>query len=125
MLHHLTGVPVADADAENTIGMARADTITEMDGGPDRGADQVLKDLRLHPKGRLIADRDIVECHGPRLSDFVTRNARWGRARSEPRLLFHFDLDKPELERVLTYHIMGHAGIASVGNASDKFRVAG
>jgi len=126
ILHRLTGVTVAAADAENTIGMAKENAIgMQMAAGPDRGTDQVLKNLLLHPKGRLTADRDAVECHDPRLSDFVTANVRWGRARSELWILFHFDLDKPELERVLTYHIMGHTGIASVGSARDKFGVAG
>ena len=87
ILHRLTGVTVAAADAENTIGMARADAITEMDGSLNRGADPVPKELRLHPKGRSIADRDIVECHGPRFSDFAT-GTRDGVAHARSRSFY-------------------------------------
>lgn len=73
ILHRLGGVTVgvAPADAKGITGTARA-------GGPNRGADRVLKDLQLHRKGSFVADHGIVECHGPHISDHVSRRAEPG-----------------------------------------------
>jgi len=104
---------MARADAENIISMARDTIGTDMVAGLDRRANRISKDLRLHPTGRNVAGRAVT---------FHDATARICLAAS---LLFHLDLDKPDLERALVYHVMGNAGIASVWNASDKPGVAG